>query len=107
MNPRRDWLAGLTVGAWAGFSLVYFSIIGLALLLGFAGGAALGRSWAAGGGLLLAAGAVILLMLGLATSRCDAGCSPPDLTGFVVAGSAMALIGAVLTVQAVAAPRPP
>jgi hypothetical protein len=53
MNPRRDWLAGLVVGAWAGFCLVYFAIIGATLFVGFLIGAAIGRSLAAVGGLLL------------------------------------------------------
>ena len=33
MNPRRDWFAGLVLGAWAGFALVYFAIVGAVLIL--------------------------------------------------------------------------
>ena len=99
MSPRGNWLAGLTVGAWAGFFLVYFPVVGAVLFLGFTIGAAIGRSLEAMAGLLVGAGAAILLMLALANSNCQSGCTPPDLTGFVVVGSAMALIGAALTLR--------
>jgi hypothetical protein len=107
MNPRRDWLAGLVVGAWAGFCLVYFPIIGAVLLVGFSIGAAIARSPAADGGLLAGAGGLILLMLALANWNCagnyglhDGACTPPDLTRFLIEGSAMALGGGIVTVLA-------
>ena len=113
MNPRRDWFAGLVLGAWAGFALVYFAIVGAVLIVGFAIRATIARSVAALGGMLLGVGALLLIMLGLANANCagnfgehDGGCTPPDLTGFLVAGSAMALTGISLTVRAVRADRP-
>jgi hypothetical protein len=107
MNPRRDWLAGLVVGAWAGFYLVYFPFIGAVLIVGFSIGAAIGRSLAADGGLLAGAGGLILMMLALLKWNCagnyglqDGACTPPDLTGFLIEGSALALGGGIVTVLA-------
>jgi hypothetical protein len=106
VNARRDWLAAFVLGAWTGFCLVYFAIVGAVLVVGFAIGAAIGRSLAAIGGLLFGAGGVMILMLALANWRCtqdnaraNEGCSSPDLTGFLVAGALMALSGAVLTAR--------
>jgi hypothetical protein len=113
VSPRRDSFAGFVLGAWIGFALVYFAIVGAVLLIGFAIGAALGRSLAALGGVLLGAGALLLLILALANANCaglfdhgEDACTPPDLTGFLVAGLGMTLIGGVLTVRAVGASRP-
>ncbi len=103
MNPRRDWFAGLVLGAWTGFCLVYFAIVGVVLFVGFAIGASIGRSRAAIGGLLVGAGAVTLVMLALANANCDSGCTPPDLTGWLVAGSA--IVGALITVVAIIGSR--
>jgi hypothetical protein len=107
MNPRRDWFAGFVLGAWIGFSLVYFAVVGAVLLIGFAIGAAIGRSSAALGGVLLGAGALLLLILALANANCtglfdhgEGGCTPPDLTGFLVAGLAMTVMGGLLTIGA-------
>lgn len=107
MSRRRDWLAGVVVGASAGFLLVYGFVFGVLLTLAFAIPAALGRSTAAIGGLLAGAGAVILVMLTLANLRCagllgadDGGCTPPDLTGWFAAGAVMAVSGVVLTLLA-------
>jgi uncharacterized membrane protein len=112
VNPRRDWFAGCVLGAWTGSCLVYFAIVGAVLIVGFAIGAAVGRSLAAIGGLLLGAGGVMILMLGLANWQCaqdnaraNEGCTPPDLTGFLVAGASMALIGRVLTARAIVGSR--
>ncbi|HEX2756314.1 MAG TPA: hypothetical protein VHM48_12670 [Candidatus Limnocylindrales bacterium] len=112
MNPRRDWLAGCTVGAWTGFALVYAPVVGAVLFVAFAVPAAIGRSLAAIGGLLVGSGAVMLLMIALANWNCaglfagnDSGCTPPDLTGWLVAGAAMALLGGVLTVLAIVGSR--
>jgi uncharacterized membrane protein len=113
MNPRRDWFAGVVLGAWIGFSLIYFAIVGAVLLIGFAIGAAIARSLAALGGVLLGAGALLLLILALANANCaglfdhdEGGCTPPDLTGFLVAGLAMALVGGVLTIRAITGDQP-
>ena len=105
MNPRRDWLAGLTVGAWAGFALVYFPFVGAVLMIGFTLGAVVKRATVALGGLLLGAGTAMLAMLLLASSSCQAGCTAPDVTGFVVAGSSMALVGGIVSVRAVTMAR--
>ena len=108
MNPRRDWLAGLVVGAWAGFLLVYGLVLGLVLGAAFAIAAAIGRSMAAIGGLFLGAGGVLLMIIGLANANCvglfaheDGACTPPDLTAFVAAGLSMAFIGSVATARAI------
>jgi hypothetical protein len=112
MRPRRDWFAGLVAGAWIGFALVYFAIVGAVLFVGFAVGASIARSLAAVGGLLVGAGGVMLPMLALANWNCagnfgtdDGACTPPDLTGWLVAGSAMAIIGFGVTVVAIARSR--
>jgi hypothetical protein len=105
VNRRRDWFAGVVVGAWTGFSLVYVAIVGAVLFVGFVVGAAIGRSMVAIGGQFIGAGAVILLMLALANANCDSGCTPPDLTGWLVAGSAMATVGSLITVVAIVGPR--
>jgi len=105
MNQRRAWLAGLVVGAWAGFLLVYGLVLGMLLVLAFAILAAIGRrSMAAIGGLLLGAGAILLMIIALANVNCTGlfahendACTAPDLTGYVVAGSEMALIGGAFT----------
>ena len=110
MRQRRDWLAGCVVGAWSGFGLVYAPVYGIVLMLAFAIPAVIGRTrLAAIGGLLGASGGMILLILGLANLNCAAlysgnggGCTPADLTGWLVAGLAMVLAGAVPTIVAMA-----
>jgi hypothetical protein len=55
---------------------------------------------------------VIVLMLALANWNCvanyglhDRACTPPDLTGFLIEGSAMALGGGIVTVLALLTSR--
>jgi hypothetical protein len=105
---RRDWLAGLVVGAWAGFLLVYGPVLGLLLVLMCAISAAMARSMSAIGGLLLGAGVILLVIIALANANCtglfaheDDACTPPDLTGFVIAGSAMVLLGGAFTERSI------
>jgi hypothetical protein len=97
MNPRINWFAGLVLGAWTGFCLVYFAIVGAVLFVGFAIGASIGRSREALGGLRVGAGTVILVMLALANANCDGGCTPPDLTGWLVTGYVMTTAGLLRT----------
>jgi hypothetical protein len=107
LNPRGDWLAGCVLGTWAGFCAVYVPPFGLILFLAFAVPAMIIRSLAETSGLLLGTGAMMLWVIALANWNCaqdnaraGESCSPPDLTGFVMVGSAMGLIGGVLTVRA-------
>lgn len=103
MNRLRQALAGCTVGAWAGFLLVYLPVVGAVLFVGFAIPAAVGRSLTAIAGLFLGSGGVILMMIALTRANCvglyggsDEGCSPPDLTGWLIAGGVMLAIGLAL-----------
>jgi len=104
---RRDWFPGLVIGAWSGFLLVYGPVVGVALFLAFGVPALVRRSTPAIGGLLVGSGATILTMLGLAQASClgligmgDGACTPPDLTGWLLVGSAMATAGLALSVSA-------
>jgi hypothetical protein len=113
LNPRGDWLAGCVLGTWAGFCALYVPPFGLILFVLFAVPAVILRSLAAATGLLVGTGAMMLLVIGLANWNCaqdnaraGESCTPPDLTGFVVAGSVLALTGGVLTVRAIRKSRP-
>jgi hypothetical protein len=103
---RGDWLAGLTLGTWAGFLLIYGLVGGVALMLAFGALAWRRRSTAALGGMFLGAGGVLSLVLALANLNCaglyasDGGsCTPPDLSAFLVAGSVFVLTGLGLSVR--------
>jgi hypothetical protein len=105
MNRRRDWLAGLVFGVWAGLLLIYGLVAGVLLVLGFVILAAIDRSRIAFGGLFVGGGAALLLIVALVNLNCaglygldDGGCVPPDLTGWPVTGSVIAMAGVVLTV---------
>jgi hypothetical protein len=102
----HDWFAGLVLGAWAGFLLIYGVVIGLALIVTFTVLAGIRRSAAAIGGLLAGAGGSLLVILALANLNCAGAfasdgesCTPPDLTGWFVTGSLLALVGVGLTVR--------
>jgi hypothetical protein len=108
VNPRGDWLAGCVLGAWSGFSLVYVPPFGAILFVAFLIPAAILRAPAAIPGLLVGSGGVMLQVIALATwsctnvnSRAGESCTPPDVTGLLVAGFAMVLIGGALTARAV------
>jgi hypothetical protein len=112
MNPRGDWLAGSVAGAWIGFLLGYGFVVGAVLFVGFAIAAARARSLVAIGGVLLGSGGVMLLMVGLANANCTGtfgqrhgACTPPDLSGLLVAGLVLAVAGIVLTVHEIGASR--
>jgi len=108
VNPRGDWLAGCVTGTWAGFCALYVPTVGLILFIVFAVPALILRSMAATTGLLVGTGTMMLLVIALANWNCaqdnsrpGESCTPPDLTGFLVAGLTMALMGGVLTIGAI------
>jgi hypothetical protein len=112
MSQRRDWLAGCVAGVWTGFLLVYGFIVGAVLFMGFAIAAARARSLIAFGGMLLGSGGILLLILGLADANCagnfgqrDGACTPPDLSGLLIAGFVLASAGIVLTIHAMRVAR--
>jgi hypothetical protein len=91
---------------------VYVPPLGAILFVLFAVPAAIVRSLAAIEGLLTGAGGLMLLVIGLATWHCaqtnarqDEGCTPPDLTGFLIVGSAMTITGSALTILAIVRSR--
>ena len=112
MTRLRHALAGWTVRASTGLMLVYTPGAGAVLLVAFAIPAAIGRSLAAIAGLFLGAGGVILMIIALANANCarlyggsDEGCTPPDLTGWLVAAGAMVAIGLALALATVTRSR--
>jgi hypothetical protein len=113
LNPRGDWLAGCVLGTWAGFCAVYVPAFGLILFVVFAVPALIFRSLPAMTGLLFGTGSMALLVIALANwscaqdnARAGESCTSPDLTGFLVAGSAMAIAGGILTVRAIRGHHP-
>jgi hypothetical protein len=112
VNPRGDWLAGCVLGTWAGFFALYVPTFGVILFVLFAVPAMILRSLVALTGLLIGTGTMTLLVIALANGNCvqdnarpGESCTPPDLTAWLVAGSAMAIAGGVLTARAVVASR--
>ena len=112
MNPRGDWLAGCVLGTWAGFCSVYVPVFGLILFVVFAVPALILRSLPATTGLLVGTGSMMLLVIALANwscaqdnARAGESCTPPDLTPWLVAGSAIVIAGGVLTIRAIGGPR--
>jgi hypothetical protein len=106
---RRDGLAGLTLGAWAGFLLIYGVVGGVALMLAFGVVAWRRRSWAALGGMFIGAGGLLILVLSLANLNCSGlygseggSCASPDLTGLLLMGLLLLAVGAALSVLAAA-----
>ena len=112
-SSRSAWLAGLVVGAAAGFLAVEVPVAGGLFFVAFAVPALLVRPrLAALGGLLNGAGSALVLVLKLAVASCDTfdrqpgqGCTSPDLGEWFAAGVGMTAIGIVLTVLAVARSR--
>jgi hypothetical protein len=98
----RRWLPGVVIGAWSGFLLIYGPVIGVLMALAFAAGAIRARAPSAVGGLLIGIGGIQLFVLLLLNVNCagnygsgDEGCTPPDLTGWLVLaiGSVIAGLG--------------
>ena len=104
---RRDWIAGLAVGAGVGFFFAELPILGAILAVAFAVPALLSRTRVAAlGGLLIGIPAMWLTIMGLATARCaefDAQpgqeCEMGDVTGWVAIAVGVLAIGVVLTIR--------
>ena len=107
-SKASAWLAGLVVGAIAGFMLAELPTLGLFVALAFAVGAVISRDrLAALGGLLVGIPAAWLLVVGLATVHCadfDAQpgqeCVMADLGGWGVVAAAILALGLVASVLA-------
>jgi hypothetical protein len=103
---RPAWLAGLVVGAFAGFLALEGPAIGYALFAAFAVGAIVrGPRTASLAGLLIGTGAVELAILTLANASCASfdkvpgqDCSSPDLGPWLVAGGGLLAGGVLLSV---------
>jgi hypothetical protein len=105
---RRDWLAGLVVGAVAGFWFAEFPTLGMVIAVAFAVPAVLSRArLAALGGLLVGLPGTWLLVIGQATLRCaefDAQpgqeCVMADVGGWIAVAFALLVVGVGLSVAA-------
>ena len=99
-GPRESLLAGLALGAIAGFLMLEFPLLGLAICLG----ATLaiwrkGQAIAGLGGLFVGIGGMWAALFGRVALDCrsDSGCAAPDI-GAAVATSAIVLaVGALLS----------
>lgn len=108
-DPGRRWLAGLTVGASAGFATLVIPTLGWFLVLAFLIPALLvGRARLfAAGGLLIGLGAVWLVLVGRVALQCPArdpseiGCHAPDLGPWLAAGGLMLGAGMLVTAFAI------
>ena len=104
MSLLGAWLAGAAVGAAGGLLALEGPAFGWPILVAFAIPAVLSTARAAAiGGELLGVGLVWLALLG----RIGLTCHPPDclapgMDPWLAAGSAMAMVGLVLTARAVA-----
>jgi hypothetical protein len=102
-RARRGWLSGLAVGVTAGFATLEIPSLGWLLIVAFAVPAALvGPRLASLGGLLVGIGGIWIVLLGRMALTCQAtgdelGCHAPDLEPWFTAGTAMLLIGLLLT----------
>jgi 4-hydroxybenzoate polyprenyltransferase len=105
-SRRNRWLLGLTIGLVFGVASLIVGTI----------------AWAAGivalvllaidpdriplvGGACLGFGVAWLTIMLLADSRCQAGCSGPDMTPWLAAGAAWAVVGAGLSLLSVGSRR--
>jgi hypothetical protein len=103
----RDWLAGLVVGAAAGFLLAALPTLGAVLVFAFAVAALLSRTRVAAlGGLLVGMPAVWLTVIGVAAARCAAfdaqpgqECAMGDVWGWVAIAVGLLAMGLVLTMR--------
>ena len=104
---RRDWFAGLAVGAAAGFLLAVLPTLGAVLAVVFAVPALRSRTRVAAlGGLLVGMPAVWLTIMGMAAARCAAfdgqpgqECGMGDIWGWGAIVVGLLAIGLVLTVR--------
>lgn len=104
---RRNWLAGLAVGASAGFFFAELPTLGAVLVVAFAVPAIVSRDRiAALGGLLVGIPAMWLTIIGVATARCAAfdaqpgqECGMGDVLGWVGIALGVLAIGLVLTIR--------
>src|SRR5262245_43166595 len=105
-SRRRDWLAGLAVGAAAGFLFWLFPLGAALVLAGFVAVAAWQRRLAAGlSGALVGVGGVWLVVLARSVLSCaefdalpNSECGQPDLSAWFIAGLAMLVVGTSLAV---------
>lgn len=106
-RTRSSWIAGLAVGAAAGFLALELPTIGYLILVLFAIPAAVvGPRAAAIGGLLIGFGGVWLLLLGRVAVSCRAidgeiGCQSPGIEQWLAVGAAVMAVGVALTIAAV------
>jgi uncharacterized membrane protein len=106
-TQRPSWLGGLVVGAVAGFLSLELPLVGWVLFVAFAAVALLAGPRLAGlGGLLIGTGTIVLALVTVADARCrqsngpGEGCTPPDMTPWLVIGLAMAVAGVILSLVA-------
>src|SRR3954447_15275404 len=102
-RERRSWLAGLVVGAGAGFLTLEFPSLGWLLAIAFAVPAAVvGPRLAAIGGLLTGLGGIWTLFIGRTALTCrstgdELGCQAPGIEPWLAFGGGMLAVGLVLS----------
>jgi hypothetical protein len=109
---RSNWVAGLVVGAVAGFLLAELPAAAAVIALAFAVPAlASARRLPAIAGLLVGLPAMWLTVIGLATARCaefdaqpGSACGMADVSGLAVVAAALLVVGLVASVAAVRSP---
>jgi hypothetical protein len=109
-SPRqgRGWLAGLVVGAAAGFLTLEFPSLGWFLAIAFAGPAAVvGPRLAAIGGLLTGLGGTWTVFIGRTALTCrstgeELGCQAPGIEPWLAFGGGMLAVGLALSAIALA-----
>lgn len=108
---RSDWLAGLVVGAAAGFAALEIPPVGWLLVLAFAVPVSIrGPRAAPLGGLLCGIGAIWLVLLGRVALSCRAaagetGCQAPGIETWLLAAGAMLVAGLLASAVAWARSR--
>jgi hypothetical protein len=100
-GSRSAWLAGLTVGAGAGFLALELPVLGWLIAIAFlAGGLVSRRLLAAGAGLLVGSGLTWTTLIGRVALTCRERCWAPGIEPWLIVGGSLLATGLALSLVA-------